>query len=390
MNEVDLLSNPLLSSIAATQQERAAEADASSNELGQDAFLQLMIAQLNNQDPLSPQDNGEFISQIAQFSSVEGITNVNNSINALLEEVRSGRTVESASLIGQTVQINSDVGRLVEGEGLSGSYVLGASSPTVTLNITDSVGALVYSENLGTRPAGEHRFTWDGIGDDGSILPSGDYNISVTALENGESVQLATQVSEVVEGLFLDADNNVILNLASGQSVAISDIQRLSQTSTASSPQDSGQALDSLLAQFQSSRALEASALVGQSVQYTGNTVQHESNGSAVSANVVVPSGEQAIFSVVNSSGSEVFSQVLDGAGAQTIVWNGFDDQGNAAPSGEYQLSVSSLEAGSSQDFPLVFTGNVNSVSLGRDSSDTALNIEGASSISLDQILAVL
>lgn len=389
MNEVDLLSNPLLSSIAATQQQREVEAEGSGQELGQDAFLRLMIAQLNNQDPLSPQDNGEFISQIAQFSSVEGITNVNNSINALLEEVRSGRTVEAASLIGQTVEINSNVGRLVEGEGLSGSYVLGASSPTVTLNITDSVGSLVYSENLGTRPAGEHRFTWDGIGDDGSVLPSGDYNISVTALENGESVQLSTQVAEVVEGLFLDAGNNVILNLASGQSVAISDIQRLSQTTVASNTQDLSQTLDSLVGQFQSSRALEASALVGQSVQYAGSTVQHQSNGSAVSANVVVPAGEQAVFSVVDNTGSEVFSQVLDSAGTQTIVWNGFDDQGNAAPSGEYQLRVTSLD-GTSQDLPLVFTGSVNSVTLGSGSSDTALNIEGAGAISLDQIIAVV
>ena len=365
MNEFDALSNPFLRGLTSGQDQRAAERQTANDELGQDAFLQLMIAQLNNQDPLNPQENGEFIAQLAQFSSVEGITNVNNSINVLVDEVRSSRTLEASALVGKTVETDGSTGQIAPGQNLSGSYGLAASSPSVTMRVTDAFGSVVYSEDLGTVPAGEHRFNWNGIDLNGQQAPAGEYRVSITALVDGESVELPLRTADVVESVFLSENNTVVLNLASGRSVAIDDVRRLSQAGTTTDSVN--QSLDSLVSQFQSNRALEASALVGRSVEYQANSISRTAESGAVSATTTIPGGaSNAVLTVTDSRGAEVFSQGLStSVGEQTIAWNGLNNAGAAMPAGDYRLVVNAEVGNKLTELPLSFQGHVNSVSLG-------------------------
>ena len=391
MNTIDTLSNPLLRGIADTQQQREDEARAANDELGQDAFLRLMIAQLNNQDPLNPQENGEFISQLAQFSSVEGITNVNTSINTLVDEVRSSRTLEASSLVGRTVEIDGNTGRLVPGEGLTGSFALSTSSPSVTMRVSDAFGSVVYAEDLGTLPVGEHRFNWDGLGFNGQPAAPGDYRVSITALEDGEAVEMPLRTADVVESVYLGDNNAVVLNLASGRSVPVEEVRRLSQSGSVNSTNTLNQSLDSLVSQFQSSRALEASALVGRSVEYQAESIQHSSQSGGVNANVVLPAGVgDAVLRVSDSRGFEVFSQVLPAnAGQQTVSWNGLNNNGAAVADGEYRLAVDAQIGNQYVNLPLNYQGHVNSVSLD-NGSGMLLNIDGAGTVPLGQVTRVL
>lgn len=392
MNNVDLLSNPVLRGIADTQQQRQEETQVANDELGQDAFLRLMIAQLNNQNPLNPQENGEFISQLAQFSSVEGITNVNNSINTLVDEVRSSRTLEASSLVGRSVEIDGNVGRLTEGQELSGSYALGASSPSVTLRISDGFGRPIYSENLGTVPAGEHRFNWQGLDSNGQRVPAGEYRVSITALENGESVELPLRTADIVESVYLGEDNSVVLNLASGRSVPVEDVRRLSQPNSVNSANALNQSLDSLVNQFQSSRALEASALVGRSVEYQADSVRHRLGSDSVNAGVTMPEGvSEAILRVTDSANNEVFSEPLNpAAGYQSLSWAGLNNNGAAVAEGQYQLHVDAELDGQYVSLPFSYQGHVNSVSIESGSGRMLLNFDSGAVVPVEQLTRVM
>ena len=79
-----------------------------SNEMGQDEFLKLMIAELNNQNPLDPQDNGEFIAQLAQFSTVEGLDKLNNTTETMSDGMRSSQALQASSLVGQSVIVEGN------------------------------------------------------------------------------------------------------------------------------------------------------------------------------------------------------------------------------------------------------------------------------------------
>ena len=94
---------------------------ATGNELGKDQFLQLLVAQMNNQDPLSPQENGEFIAQLAQFSTVEGIDNLNGSMESLLSGYQSSQALQASSMVGRTVIVPTDQAVVDTSAGLEGS-----------------------------------------------------------------------------------------------------------------------------------------------------------------------------------------------------------------------------------------------------------------------------
>ena len=90
--------------------------DAASQELGQSAFLQLMITQLENQDPLSPQDNGEFIAQLAQFSSVESLDKLNNNFESFARSQAANQALQASTLVGSSVSVATDTGLLRAGD----------------------------------------------------------------------------------------------------------------------------------------------------------------------------------------------------------------------------------------------------------------------------------
>jgi flagellar basal-body rod modification protein FlgD len=127
------------------------------NELGQAAFLELMITQMNNQNPLSPQDNSEFVAQLAQFSSVEGLERLNTSFNSFA----SNNALQASSLVGRSVTVATDTSSLVKGGIVAGSVDLDYSTTDMKISIYNQNGALVQAIPVGEAPKGEVVFRWE-------------------------------------------------------------------------------------------------------------------------------------------------------------------------------------------------------------------------------------
>ena len=199
---------------------------AKGDELGKNEFLELLVAQLNNQDPLAPQENGEFIAQLAQFSTVEGIEKMNTSIDAMASSFQSSQALQASSMVGRTVVFPSDKAMVDPASGFSGQLVLPQASPNVLVNVYDDAGSMVATVNLGTLETGIHDFAWDGLDVSGNPLPAGKYKFEAQASINGETTQLATLLPANVDSVSLGVGKGgeMVLNLAGLGSIGLSDV----------------------------------------------------------------------------------------------------------------------------------------------------------------------
>lgn len=178
-----------------------------SQELGKDQFLQLLVTQLQNQDPMEPMSNTEFVAQLAQFSNVEQLVAVNEGINLLGVQQMSMSNAQAASLIGQEVQIRSDQLQVFEDDmEANAAFSLSEDASAVTVNIRDSSGELVRTLEMGATAEGETQINWDLQDDSGVVAPPGTYRIDVVAENDaGESVQWDAKVRGTVDGIEYDA-----------------------------------------------------------------------------------------------------------------------------------------------------------------------------------------
>ena len=203
------------------------QTSAARNELGQDAFLELMVTQLKNQDPLNPMENGEFLSQIAQFGAVSGIDELNSSFDGLSSSISSDQGLQAANLVGRTVVVPSDAAVLAAGGTVQGEISLPASTPNLSVTVTDSNGAFVRRLDLNTQQAGQVPFSWDGLLEDGTYADPGVYQITAEASVGGEIKALATQIRADVDSVTLGGSQGLILNLAGLGSYQFSDVQQI-------------------------------------------------------------------------------------------------------------------------------------------------------------------
>lgn len=199
---------------------------AKGDELGKDQFLQLLVAQLNNQDPLSPQENGEFIAQLAQFSTLEGIENLNSTMESLLGSYQSSQALQASSLVGRSVTVPTSRSMVDTAAGMTGELVLNRPSDHVSVSVYDDSGSLVTNLNMGAQEAGLHKFTWDGTDDNGNVLPPGRYKFEANAVLEGENRQLATLLPANVDSVSLGMGKNggMVLNLSGLGSIELSDV----------------------------------------------------------------------------------------------------------------------------------------------------------------------
>lgn len=211
------------------------------NELGQSAFLELMITQLKNQDPLSPQDNTEFVAQLAQFSSVESLDKLNNNFDTFTSSFVANQALQASSLVGRSVTVPSDTTRLDAGGVVSASVELPASTGNVSMNIYAENGTLVEQIALGGYPSGELVMRWDGMNIEvnGELmewqssheegLPAGNYRFEVTADIDGSPTELDTALSANVNSVTVGATGQLVLNLAGVGAVSLADVKQFNE-----------------------------------------------------------------------------------------------------------------------------------------------------------------
>jgi flagellar basal-body rod modification protein FlgD len=176
------------------------------SELGQDAFLQLMVAQMKNQDPTRPADPTEFLGQLAQFSTVSGIESMRDSIGALSESLRSSQVLGGTSLVGHIVLADGSNAALGPEGSIYGGTTVPAGASEVTVVVTDSSGQQVARIPMSTAP-GETSFSWDGSTGLGTRAPPGNYTFTALANVGGSQQQLGTQIASYVNSVSIDPDN---------------------------------------------------------------------------------------------------------------------------------------------------------------------------------------
>lgn len=197
------------------------------SELGKDAFMELMIAQLKNQNPLDPQDNGDFISQLAQFSSLEEMQNLSGTVEDVAGQFRSSQALQASAMVGKTVLAPSNVGILGNDGEITGTIEVPASTGGLRLSVMNQSGELVRQIDMGSSQAGVTSFRWDGQDGNGNPLPPGPYQIVAQGSYPSGPEQLGTMVSANVDSVSLGKGGSITLNLAGMGSIALSDVKQI-------------------------------------------------------------------------------------------------------------------------------------------------------------------
>ncbi len=206
----------------------ASAGESASSAFGQQDFMTLMLAQMQNQDPTDPLDPNQFMSQLAQFSTVSGIQELQSAFASLSDTLSAGQALQSASLIGHSVLVEGAGGTLEEGGTLRGMAVLTEEADSVTVTVTDAAGRTVRSFSLGPQAAGQLYFQWDGLANDGTAAPSGTYQVQVQAQQGDTAVAASSGLAARVESVTLGGSSTeTILNLTGGGSVRLSQVQEI-------------------------------------------------------------------------------------------------------------------------------------------------------------------
>jgi len=200
----------------------------SPNELGQDDFMTLMVAQLENQDPTKPMDNFEFLAQIAQFGTVSGIQELQTGLATLSSALLSNQAMQAADLVGRSVITGSNIGQLPAEGDLNAEIALPQGAGNVTLYVQDASGRLILAQPMGPAPAGNLSVRWDGTDAEGERVPPGDYRLSAEALVNGQNQAVSVYAHNRVESVTVDpGGGSVQLNLGGGAQVSMADIKQI-------------------------------------------------------------------------------------------------------------------------------------------------------------------
>lgn len=206
----------------------SAPATTDSKSLGQRDFLRLMVAQAQHQDPLQPQANGEFLSQLAQFSTNDGITKMQESLQQLAFSMQSGETLQASTLVGRTVMVSSNKLALdADSQNkVSIDMVPGASELVAT--VYSETGELIKTIPLGQPPVGPFSFNWDGTNEKLEKMPKGNYTVKVSCKYQGREEALNTMTSAKVDSIRVGrVGEGVQLNLAGIGEVALSNVRQI-------------------------------------------------------------------------------------------------------------------------------------------------------------------
>jgi flagellar basal-body rod modification protein FlgD len=200
---------------------------ANANELGKNDFLKLLVAQLEAQNPLDPQKAEDFSAQLAQFSSLEQLTNVNENLKTIESFEQAVNNASLVNLIGKNVDSPGDRIDYSTGDIKTLNFSVSEEAAQVAVDIFDSTGAKVTTLTLSNQSAGNNQVIWNGRDGEGKDVPPGAYTFQVKAeTASGEEISARTFVSGKITDVIFEKDGaQAIIN---GQKTAVSEISRVS------------------------------------------------------------------------------------------------------------------------------------------------------------------
>jgi len=197
------------------------------NEMGQDAFLELLVTQMNNQNPLNPQDNGEFVAQLAQFSSVEGITKLNTQMETMSSSFQSSTALQASALVGRQVLVPGDALNVATGSSVKGIIDVASSTSQLTMNVYSDKGVLVDQEILGSAGEGTKAFTWDGKDSNGNPVPTGKYTFKASAIIDGKAAAQTVNLPANVNSVTLGKGGAMTLNVEGVGAMSLESVKEI-------------------------------------------------------------------------------------------------------------------------------------------------------------------
>jgi flagellar basal-body rod modification protein FlgD len=207
---------------ASSQPAKAGKKD----QLGQGQFLELMVAQLKNQDPFKATDPSQFLGQLAQFGTVTGIQDIQSEFASLSEALRSSQVLGGSNMVGREVLIAADRTTLGDAGSIGGAVEVPTGATSVELNVRDASGQLVRHIQLPTSE-GLNDFNWDGLADNGARAVAGQYTLEAIAQVGGQSTSLQTLLTDRVSSVTIDANQGLTLNTRALGTHPLSDVRRV-------------------------------------------------------------------------------------------------------------------------------------------------------------------
>ncbi len=196
--------------------------------MDQSDFLTLMTAQMKNQDPFDPVDNTQMVAQMAQFSSLAGISEMNTTLAAISAKLGATSTTDLVSWVGRTVLTEGSVAYPRTDGSVGGVIELGADAADVNVVIEGPNGEILRNVSLGALPAGQSEFEWDGTTDTGEPAGGGPFTIRVAARNgDGDGVSAKPLVWAPVTAVAMGADGNPVLTLPGIGQVSTSAIRKI-------------------------------------------------------------------------------------------------------------------------------------------------------------------
>jgi flagellar basal-body rod modification protein FlgD len=206
--------------------DRSGNAQRPRQSLGQEDFLTLMVTQLRNQDPMKPLEPNEFLGQLAQFSTVNGIEEMRSSVTDLSVALQGSQVLQGATLVGRSVLAGGQDAALASVGNVDGAVGVPPGTDAIEVRISDRGGAVVRS--FAMRPQGELTdFAWDGRDNQGERLPAGRYRIEAVANVAGRAESVEVLLRQRVDSVSLDGAGSALRLNTSGGSVALGDVRRI-------------------------------------------------------------------------------------------------------------------------------------------------------------------
>lgn len=216
--------------------------------MGRDDFLKLLVEQLKNQDPLDPMESAEFSSQLAQFSSLEQLTNLNEGVEKLISQQSTTTSTQAVNFIGKAVTAAGNTIDMADGQPVDCLFLLEGNAEEAVAYIYDDSGLPVKTIKLGKLAYGDHQFAWDGTNGAGEPVDAGTYTFEVVAMNaDGGRVETQTYMAAEITGVKISAGSTILM--AGDREIPIESVESIkavpASAATTASP-DSGLKLEDI------------------------------------------------------------------------------------------------------------------------------------------------
>ncbi|MBP0595953.1 flagellar hook assembly protein FlgD [Paraburkholderia sp. LEh10] len=218
------MSQTLLDTMNGTSSSSRSSSGATSGSDLQNTFLQLLIAQMKNQDPTSPMDSSQMTSQLAQINTVTGIGQLNSSLTSLAAQLTTNQQTQAANLISSTVLAPGDSFSVASGKATGFGVTLANDATDVQITVKNASGQVVNTIDLGKQSPGTIPVGWTPVDKSGNALPDGTYTITASSTTASGTGTPATLSAAVVQGIIKQSDGTPGLVLSNGKTVGLSTI----------------------------------------------------------------------------------------------------------------------------------------------------------------------